>query len=244
MNVALVFFTYEGDAALLELAVQAAPRLRRQGHAVDVYVVDDAARPLAVPPAGCRYRRTEFARGGNLNGAECIVGMVDVYDDVFRGGVYEWVIKADCDTFVNDVEWLRGVQGVFAGTVHVNRHCSGSCYALRRDGVEWLRARLAEPSWRGAAQRGYCEDRVLFNMCRMSGMGVHALAANGRPDGMLWHDWKGERLAPKELTRAYAVDFKRCRWDSKPENWAADAVEGLQRMREYVNFLSEYETAK
>ena len=78
MNVALVFFTYEGDAALLELAVQAAPRLRRQGHTVDVYVVDDAAKPLAVPPAGCRYRQTGFARRGNLNGAECVVGMVDV----------------------------------------------------------------------------------------------------------------------------------------------------------------------
>lgn len=241
MNVALVFFTYAGDAELLELAVKAGPWLRGQGHAVDVYVMDDAAAPLAVPPAGCRYRQTRFERCGNLNGAECVAGMVQAYEEVFERGVYEWVVKVDADTFVNDLEWLRGVPGVFAGTVHVGDYCSGACYALKRAGVEWLRERMVEPSWRGAAQRGFCEDKVIFNMCRLSGLGVHAVRADGVPDGKLWHDWEGVRLPMAELTRAAAVDFKRCRWNSRAEFWEADRAEGLQRMREYVNFLSSYE---
>lgn len=237
MNVALVFFAYEGDAELLELAVKAGPWLRRQGHEVDVYVLDDAARPLAVPPAGCRYWRTRFERGGNLNGAACVQGMVEAYEEVFDSGLYEWVIKVDSDTFVNGLEWLRGVDGVFAGTVHVEDYCSGACYAVKRAGVEWLAERLMEESWLRAAQRGYCEDKVIFNMCRLSGMGVHALRADGVPDGKLWHDWQGERLPLSVLKRAYAVDFKRCRWNSKEDNWEADRAEGLRRMREYVNFL-------
>lgn len=244
---ALVFFTYAGDAEFLELSVQAATRLRRQGHAVDVYVADDAAAPLAKVPSGCKRWMTRFKRRGNLNGAECICGMVDVYNAIFKNGFYEWVLKVDSDTFVNSLDWLHGVSAqdyALAGTVHRKDYCTGPCYAVSKNGAEWLRDRLHEPSWRGAAERGFCEDKVIYNMCKFSGLKLHVLKLEGEPHGKLWHDWEGVQLPFEELQRAYAVDFKFSRWDSKPENWAADAAAGLQRMREYVNFLREYETAE
>jgi hypothetical protein len=166
--------------------------------------------------------------------------MVDEYNAIFNMGLYEWVVKVDCDTFVNSLDWLQGVSNrevAFAGTVHVQDYCSGACYAVSRAGVELLQERLSEASWRGAAERGYCEDKVLFNICRMSGLRVHALRADGVPDGKLWHDWQGEPVAFEALTRAYAVDFKACRWNSKPEAWEMDKVRGLERLRGYTKFL-------
>lgn len=244
MNVALCFFTYSEDAPLLDYALQAVPRLRAQGHAVHVYVIDDARSPLAMPPVGCRYWRSEWARGGNLNGAECICGMVDEYNAIFNMGLYEWILKVDCDTFVNSLDWLDGISSqetAFAGTIHVNDHCSGACYAVSRNGAEWLQERLQEPSWVGAAQRGYCEDKVLYNMCKLSGMKVHALRANCKPDGMLWHDWQGEPLPPSELLKAYAVDFKACRWNVKQELWGSNRAEALERMKLYTDHIHENE---
>lgn len=246
MNVALCFFAYSKDSELLELAVQAVPRLRAQGHKVDFYVLDDSKTPLDMPPAGCQYWRTDFDRRGNLNGAECICGMVDQYASIFRMGLYEWVIKVDSDTFMNSFDWLEGVSSqstAFAGTIHVNDYCSGSCYAVSRAGVEWLQERLEEKSWQGAAERGYCEDKVLYNMCKLSGMQVHALRADGTPDGKLWHDWENEQLPMAELKKAYAVDFKACMWNSKKDNWEKDREKGLKRMKQYIDYLN-YETEK
>lgn len=241
MKVALCYFTYSNDAPLLELALQAVPRLRAQGHAVDVYIIDDAASPMKEPPAGSRYWQTHFDRKGNLNGSECICGMVDVYNAIFKNSVYEWVIKVDSDTFVNSLDWLRAVSSqthAFAGTVHVHDYCSGSCYAVSRNGVEWLQERLQEASWKGAAKRGFCEDKVIYNMCKMSGMQVHALRADCKPDGKLWHDWEGEPLPFAELKKAYAVDFKACRWNSQQANWEADKASAIKRMNQYTQFLS------
>lgn len=241
MKVALCYFAYSGDAPLLDLALQAVPRLRAQGHIVDVYVVDDAASPMKEPPSGCRYWTTRFNRKGNLNGSECICGMVDVYNAIFKNGMYEWVLKVDCDTFVNSLDWLVGISSQiysFAGTTHRQDYCTGSCYAVSRNAAEWLKSRFQEPSWRGAAQRGFCEDKVLYNMCKLSGMPVHALQLKDTPDGKLWHDWEGEPLPFAELKTAYAVDFKACRWNSRKENWEQDKQNAIERMRQYTQFLS------
>jgi hypothetical protein len=242
MNAAICFFSYAGDAALLDMALQAVPRLRQQGHNVDVYLCNDAAAPLVHIPSGCRVWQTTFDRKGNLNGAECICGMVDVYNSIFQNGIYEWILKTDCDTFINSLDWLHGVSSrthAFAGTIHVNDHCSGACYAVSRNGAEWLQSRLQEPSWRGAAERGFCEDKVLYNMCKLSGMQVHALRANDKPDGMLWHDWQGEPLPFSELQKAYAIDFKACRWNSRNENWEADKQRAIERMKNYIESLKK-----
>jgi hypothetical protein len=244
MKVALVFFTYSGDAELLREAVKAVPRLRARGHEVAVWVADDAASPLRPEdvPEGVRYLRTEFERGGNLNGAACVAGMADVYRCIMAAGEYRWLVKLDCDTWLNSLAWLEGVDDTrhsIVGTVHVRDYVSGACYALSRCAVEVLVAALRTPKWRGAAARGKCEDRVFFYMCReLCGGELGRPARGDEPHPLrLWHDWQGERVSVERLVDAAAVDFKRCRWESPVEAWAADRVEALARMREYASFL-------
>jgi len=244
MNVALCFFSYAKDEELLKLALEAVPFLRAAGDKVVPYVLDDASAPLDMPPHGARYWRTSFDRGGNLNGLPCIMGMVDEFEAIMRGGAHDWLLKVDCDTFVNNLDWLRGLrprETAFAGTIHVNEHCSGACYAVSREGVEVLHARLQCPSWQGKAARGYCEDKVLFHMSRLSGLNVHAFRNDRNElDGSLYHDWLAtERKEPRELMKSYAVDFKACRWNSRPEYWEQDAITAYERMKQYVEFRKE-----
>lgn len=244
MNIALCFFSYSKDEPLLNLALQAVPLLRAKGDTVDVYVIDDAASPLDMPPSGTRYWRTRFPRGGNLNGLPCIMGMVEEYESITRGGKYDWLIKTDCDTYINRLDWLRGLkprETAFAGTIHVNDHCSGACYAVSRAGVEVLHERLQCPSWQGKATRGHCEDKVLYNMSKMAGLEVHAIRNEGNTlEGGLFHDWLGEqRKTPEELEAALAVDFKACRWNSKPEYWEQNAITALERMKQYTEFRNK-----
>lgn len=245
MKIAMVFFCYAGDARLLAVALRAVPFLRRRGDLVDVYVVDDAAAPLGAEnvPEWVHYRQTGFDRGGNLNGLECIEGMVGVYDELMAAGWYDWVVKADCDTWVNSFDWLRGVDAArvsFVGTVHVNNHASGACYALSRCGAELLAGALLNPLYRGAAVRGHCEDKVMYNLCRLIGDNVLGRPArDGEPHPLrLCHDWELEpRAAFDDLRQAAAVDFKRCRWNSKPELWQQDCVAAVERMEAYADYV-------
>lgn len=244
MKCALVFFTYKGDAQLLATALRAVPQLTRGGNEVACYVVDDAAAPLGREslPKWVHYMRTEFNRGGNLNGLECIAGMVGVYDAVMARGAYDWLIKADCDTYINGLEWLRGVDPEvfsFVGTVHVNDHASGACYAMSARGVATVKHALEEAKWRGAAERGHCEDKVLYNICKVIGNVLGRPARTGEPHPLrLCHDWE---LLPRadflELRQAAAVDFKRCRWNSKRELWQQDAAEAVARMEQYADYV-------
>lgn len=244
MNVGLVFFAYKNDEPLLRLALEAVPRLRAAGDNVEVFVFDDASAPLSAPPRGVKYQQTHFDRGGNLNGLQCIQGMLEAYARVMAYGRFSWLIKADCDTFVNNIEWLRDLDAkstAFAGTIHVNDHASGACYALSREGVAVLQERMLCPSWQGKASRGYCEDRVFYHMSRLSGLDIAAFRNDANAlDGPLFHAWlAARRYEPAELLKAYAVDFKACRWNSRPEDWEQDAATALERMTEYCNFIKQ-----
>lgn len=240
LRVALVFFCYREDGELLELAVQAVPMLRAGGDEVDVFLVDDAAAPLegavGSSVAGVEYMLSDFDRRGNLNGAECVCGMAEIYEGLAMRG-YDWVVKCDCDTFLNSLDWVRGVRADYVGTRHVHDYGSGACYALSRRGCRMLAEAMREPLWQGAAGRAYCEDKAIFHIVRCKG-GVMELRDNARnvcDPALLVHDWQtDEVLSMEELSRAAAVDFKRCRWNSKAEAWRGDRESALVRMKEYV----------
>ena len=247
MNVGIIFFSYRGDKALLELSLRAVPRLREQGHEVTAYVADDGAAPLSgplnVPPCGIKYYRTTFDRKGNLNGVECIRGMAEEYEAILRKTGHDWLIKADCDTFINHLRWLDGVDPEatsMVGTIHVETYCSGACYAISRRGAARLPGLLEKKLWQERAERAHCEDRFFWHALRMTGNGdVLARHANGAEIShlRLHHDWQHPGISLAELTEAAAVDFKRCRWHTPAANWESDREQALTRYRAYIEHI-------
>lgn len=245
MKIAICFFSYEKDAALLWQALRGVKLLQGKypEDVIDAYVYDDAAAPMgrdAVPEC-VHYALTDFDRKGNLNGLECVLGQLSVYAGLAAEG-YEWVIKADSDTYINSLEWLREVDAehvAHVGTCYREDYGSGSCYALSAAGIAALGVRLAEESVQRRVARALNEDKVFCRLSRMTGLGVDC-RHNGKNEineRLLYQDWMTERVAIESLTGAAAVAFKRCVWHVGSEAWEDDRVFAEQRMKEYADYV-------
>lgn len=251
MRIAICFFSYNKDTELLKQALRGVKRLREKNleDTIDVYVFDDNNAPLEreILPEWVNYAQTTFDRRRNLNGLECIQGMLSVYADLISKG-YEWVIKADSDTYINNLEWIRALDPsriAHAGSCHVHDYSSGACYALSSSGVAALQEKLTDPIIQKRVGVAYCEDKVFCRLSRMTNLGVICRHndKNEISSSRLYHDWYADELADLEkLKDAAAVDFKRCMWHIDKEHWNSDREVAEARMKEYADYVEASET--
>ena len=180
----IFIFTYEKDAALLPLCISHAARHGR------VVLVDEAAAPAtdeaeALGMGAAEYVRSTFDRRGNLNGAPCVRGMLEVYRD---HGQDSWLMQVDSNMLLFRPELLQVAEhgepvaliGQAAGycdawlastPVHYAR---GGGMLLRRDMVEKMLAKMDAPGIveRIESGKGF-SDHVLTVLCQMCGGRVH-----------------------------------------------------------------------
>lgn len=141
MKTAIVIFTFGGDAACLGACLSALDRLRGQGYELSVLVADDSLNPLPYPPAGVSYIHTDFDRRGNLNGRVCVEAMLAVMHDAARETGADCVVKLDCDTVVNSLDWIDLTQTMSGWQLAPDKdYCSGMCYAIRAEALEGMHA--------------------------------------------------------------------------------------------------------
>lgn len=134
-------FTYAGDAQEAVACVRCA-RTALPGALVTV--ADDSAFPVpeevrrAFLAYGARYKRTDFPRNGNLNGPECVRGIIstlagDAADD-------DIIVKIDSDTALLSGEWVRNMHGVGLDWYACGcgaRRFFGLCYAMSGKQPDW-----------------------------------------------------------------------------------------------------------
>jgi len=65
--------------------------------------------PMQSIPENVIYTKTAFNRNGNLNGKECLIGMMHEYENIFCYDNYDWCIKIDPDVYVNHLDWLNNI---------------------------------------------------------------------------------------------------------------------------------------
>ena len=251
MRIAICFFSYNKDAELLKQALRGVKRLREKNleDTIDAYVVDDHNAPLEqeLLPEWVNYTQTTFDRRRNLNGLECIQGMLSVFADLVSKG-YEWVIKADSDTYINNLEWLRALDPnriAHVGSCHVLDYSSGACYALSSSVIAALQEKLTDPIIQKRVDVAYCEDKVFCRLSRMTNLGVLCRHndKNEISSDRLYHDWYADELVDLEkLKEAAAVDFKRCMWHIDKEYWNSDREVAEVRMKEYADYVEVSDT--
>ena len=108
MKLAFIYFTYTKDIDILNLSLEAFD----DNDMSDVYILDDANNPLPYIPGKVikdNYKQTSFKRNNNLNGIECLDGMIQEYNRIRSIKNYDWVVKVDSDTFINDFDILRSI---------------------------------------------------------------------------------------------------------------------------------------
>lgn len=161
MNYAI--FCYREDYACLELCIA---QIRRVDQNANIYLFDDGAAPLAPEhvPAGSdlSYKVTYFSRRGNLNGLECIRGMLGCMLDL--PGT-DPVVKIDADTLLMDKsEIVRSLveRGKLAGGMQcaVPLGWSGCCYWMTRPAIRDALCVLARREWPENKQK-YPEDETI-----------------------------------------------------------------------------------
>ncbi len=193
MKTAIIIFTFGGDAACLGACLTALDRLRDQGHDLAVLVADDSRNPLPYPPAGIEYIRTDFERRGNLNGRVCVASMLQLMRDFAHRTGADCVVKLDCDTVVNSLDWIDLTQTMSGWQLAEDKdYCSGMCYAIRAEALGDMH------SWAVAHNNllayNVPEDIGMGLVCHAVGGAMHLLQVysdgkracgyiyNGRPD--------------------------------------------------------------
>ena len=142
-------------------------QIRRIDQAAQFYLFDDAAKPLfpAQVPTGndISYKITYFARGGNLNGLECVRGMLGCMLDIPGD---DPVIKIDADTLLMDpAEITRSLKdrGKVAGGMQcrVPLAWAGCCYWITRPAIKAALELLSRREWPEHARQEYPEDQTI-----------------------------------------------------------------------------------
>lgn len=188
----IFIFTYRGSEHLIRGCVS---NMRWAFPEARIVVADDQANPMTKPVMArdVIYIRTDFARHGNLNGRECVLGELETFLEYSRPG--DLIIKVDPDTLFIDRDYMRGL--VFSGCLHaVVRTASsifgGYFYMLSRELV--MRVLRAVQSLELDYRCG--EDAVIGSLAyALVPKPAHYLidnAAQGGPSGSFDHniqDW-------------------------------------------------------
>lgn len=149
----IYIFTYAGDHQEALECVRCACRALPGSL---ITVVDDKHHPCPDNPcmqfidAGATgYAQSSFPRNGNLNGRDCVLGVVSTLARNARKN--DIVVKLDSDTCLLDGGWIKRMQrnhlllhatGFKIPSGHLRRQMYGLCYALKGEALTDIYNRL------------------------------------------------------------------------------------------------------
>lgn len=220
---AAVIFTWPKD---YEMAGIAARALRNCG--VRTYLAIDSKDPR-VHIDGASLVSTNFPRGGNLNGMDCMVGIVDTLAAVAREED-DWVLKVDSDTLVHSLDWLWDVptEATLAGTGHDpakndGRTLYGCCYAMRPSGIAALREQILHAGTRATK----CEDLMIGNAGQALGVLHRYVLHKDKHMG----PYLEKRTQPEMLERYQAICVQRTSRNPNARAEVVDKMNGLYSLK-------------
>lgn len=170
-----ITFCYTPDAAMLRMS---ANRIHHLDPKAIIYAVNDPQAPIKENIPGVRLLASSFPRGGNLNGLQLIAGELGCYRDALKNEKADYIVKFDCDMWLNDLEpFLRTepqngqpVPDFLVPERHEAFKPIGGIYRLSKWAVDALIADFNRRSREKLWQSGnlYPEDQTLWNMALQS----------------------------------------------------------------------------
>ncbi len=175
MKTTIVLFTYRGEEELLPLQ---ASHLAKVLPFASVHIVDDAHAPipaslpshLSTLHPRLHYKKSFFDRGGNLNGGECIMGMLEAMQqaadiDQNTDGI---IIKLDPDTLMLRPQFILdhlSKGACWYASSSVDGMFSGMCYALTCSTLDKVKKIACRMPWEiNTEERSYPEDMSICSM--------------------------------------------------------------------------------
>ena len=139
-------FTYRGDQKVLEYTLRALLSLFSR-NPLEIYIMDDSSNPMEESyvekylnlSKSIRYEKTYFNRNRNLNGRDCIVGMIEKFIEHAKGQD-ALNIKIDPDVIVTSKipfdELYNSPKSHYASIVQPQCHFSGGCYFFKTEALK------------------------------------------------------------------------------------------------------------
>lgn len=239
---AIVYFTYGPDFDCLVESVRSlrrVPGCRR----TPIYVFDDGNYPMTPEqvqklPEGIHYERTYFNRNKNLNGIECVIGMLICFERVKRETGAKLIFKIDCDSIIHSLKyWVNAIkkEGYDMAGMCVNPdylYCAGPCYVMRSEIIYDLLVNISKllESEISKIMPHLPEDHSITELARMLDKKVKVLDNSPNNNPVNWI------LAPFVYNE---LEFSK----NDTENTIAVAYNAFNRYRFYqnVNFGNRYE---
>lgn len=206
----IYIFTYAGDAQEAVACVRCA-RTALPGALVTV--ADDSAFPVpeevrrAFLAYGARYKRTDFPRNGNLNGPECVRGIIstlagDAADD-------DIIVKIDSDTALLSGEWVRNMHGVgldWYSSGHGSRAAYGLAYAMSGRAARLATEALECVEIPPLAPEDLTIARAVFDLVPPHRVRlVRPWTPQHRAGRWSWWNWDSQTADPVDYARSYDV---------------------------------------
>jgi hypothetical protein len=203
-NIGIIIFSYYKDEDFLTLCLKGLLHTIAKSPMfnVRVFVVDDNNMktkinvknlPIAEYKGNLEVIYTDWDRKGNLNGFDCMYGMVSTYYTLSQKYNLDYVLKFDSDCFLNTLDYIIDTENalrnmnispdrlVQTGSSFCNICCQGCAQTITRKGVLALMSlfhnmknetnELAKTLKRRVIS-GYYEDRVMSMLLEMIPDGI------------------------------------------------------------------------
>lgn len=244
MKIGIIYFSFKNDLLLLLESLKGISRLKVKypNYIIDTYVFDDGNNPLEVIPNDIIYRQTTFNRRNNLNGYECVSGMITAYNEMLQYKNYDWIIKVDCDTIINHLDFLKGLDPNEYGEVgsasqpmqeNTSVYVEGPCHVYGIAGIKYLIEKIKEKEAKLFVNLAWLEDKA------------HSYLLNKNPElknkyypkfseGSLYHFYDdNDDYDISTFIKYYALEFKRCCWHTDASKWQDEREHAIKRMQIY-----------
>lgn len=231
-----VSFTFATDAPLLALAAR---RIQALDANAIVVAVDDPEHPT--PPEmradGIIYRESSFPRSGNLNGLDCIAGMLATMSDLMDEFDSDHIVKFDSDLWPNNLSaFLTSTDSDSYDYLATERwhfaQPAGYIYRLSRRLCNRLSEEIAARRSLDLfpADNKYPEDQTIYTLA----LQLRAAAAlipftSGASTGLT-------DCSPSDLARAATADVVHC-GEPLPDGSRASRLQVLGRMASLAHYV-------
>lgn len=203
-NIGIIIFSYYKDEDFLALCLKGLLHTIAKSPMfnVRVFVVDDNTMktkinvknlPIKEYKGNLEVIYTDWDRKGNLNGFDCMYGMVSTYYNLTQKYNLDYVLKFDSDCFLNTLDYITDTENalrnmnispdrlVQTGSSFCNICCQGCAQTITKKGVIALislfhnmkneSSEMAKTLKRRVSS-GYYEDRVMSMLLEMIPDGI------------------------------------------------------------------------
>lgn len=198
MKVHIFIFTCERDADILKYCLLSLHELKKRLNEPDrlkvTLVFDKSERQpessvYALAGMGVDdIRYSTFARKGNLNGSECVAGMLTTMVDYSADDTY-WLCQLDSDCILQDFNYFKAIKGELGGealgfsdALGPRFACAGPGLCISRNLARKIASLAKQPKYAKRIDRGPgYSDTVIGALAEIAGYRCHCLPYESAP---------------------------------------------------------------